>query len=430
MTIRSGKGKMAERRTIGQILMSFGRITEDDVARALDYQREHGGYFGEALLALGLVSQEELEWGLASQFDLPYVFPEADSIDPEAASLVSPEWALAHLTLPIMKTQDTLTVVVDSPIKTEAVDDLQARTDLNIELALASSSRIRELIRQVYARAVAQEELERPTPTTLREVFAMALDAGSNRFGISTRGAKAWGWWDDAGKIRRRPLTATWENELEEIMSPSPSEQIGDAPRAKWTSQMNREGMVHPVEVRYMGDETGREFLFRPVHERSILQERFSPPPQGILSEIRLLARSGAARFIVITEPEELGYEILPHLPLLILEPSWRSIYINDKGGEAAGEAFSVELPPDDRDAWVEELEALRPFHFDVVTVDLSPPPTEWLERCLDVAAVAFVRWLDGMDPRSAHEAGIRWELEIRKRDTDQLEWSLEPLQR
>jgi len=52
---------MSERRTIGQILMSFGRISEADAARALEYQRDHGGYFGEALLGLGLVSQEELE---------------------------------------------------------------------------------------------------------------------------------------------------------------------------------------------------------------------------------------------------------------------------------------------------------------------------------------------------------------------------------
>ena len=83
---------MAERRTIGQILMSFGRITEEDVARALAHQQEAGGFFGESLLALKLVSPEELEWGLASQFDLPYVFPDADSIDPGAAALVSPEW--------------------------------------------------------------------------------------------------------------------------------------------------------------------------------------------------------------------------------------------------------------------------------------------------------------------------------------------------
>ena len=121
---------MTERRTIGQILTELGRVSEDDVATALEHQRDSGGYFGEALLACGFVSQEELEWGLASQFDLPYVFPDADSIDMEAASMVSPEWALAHLTLPIMKTEDSLTVVVESPMKTAAVDELHARTDL------------------------------------------------------------------------------------------------------------------------------------------------------------------------------------------------------------------------------------------------------------------------------------------------------------
>ena len=81
-----------------------------------------------------------------------------------------------------MKTEQVITVVVDSPIKTEAVDVLQAQTDLKIELALASSTKIRELIRQVYARAAAQDEGERPAPASITDVFSMALDATSKRF--------------------------------------------------------------------------------------------------------------------------------------------------------------------------------------------------------------------------------------------------------
>ena len=73
---------MSERRTIGQILKGLGRITDDDVAAALEYQRDHGGFFGEALMAAGLITQEELDFGIASQFDLPYVVP-----DPASASI-------------------------------------------------------------------------------------------------------------------------------------------------------------------------------------------------------------------------------------------------------------------------------------------------------------------------------------------------------
>jgi type IV pilus assembly protein PilB len=419
---------MAERRTIGQILMSFGRITEEDVERAIDYQREEGGYFGEALLAMGFVSQEELEWGLASQFDLPYVFPEADSIDPEAAALVSPEWALAHLTLPIMMTDETLTVIVDSPIRTGAVDELQARTDREIDLALASSAKIRELIRQIYARAVAQEDIERPVPASVTELFHLALDAGSPKFGISTRNQRVWGWYDDAGHIRRRPLEGMWARDLQELISPPPEEEIGEQQRHRYTGHMNRDGIVTPVEVRYFSDETGSEYLLRPVQERSVLQERFTPPTAGILSEIRLLARSGSARFILTSEPDGVGEEILPHLPVMLLDPSWRSIYVNDHSGDPAGEAFSTDLAPGDFESWKEELETLRVFHFDIVTVDLDGPPEEWLEPVLDIASVAFVRWGLHQDRRPAHDAGIRWELRIDKKEGDRLEWTLEPL--
>ncbi len=418
---------MAERRTIGQILMGFGRLTEEDCQRALEYQRDHGGYFGEALLALGVVSQDELDWGIASQFDLPFIFPDADSIDPEAAFLVSPEWALAHLTLPIMKTDESLTVVVESPIKTDAVDELRARTELRIDLALASAAKIRELIRQVFARGTAAEENDRPTPIHLTEAFAEALECGAPRFGVSTRGHRSWAWWDDSGTVRRRPLEGLWEAELEQLLEPPPQEHAAGVDRAQWNGQMNREGMVTPVEIRYLADESGLEYLFKPIQQHSLLQERFPLPSPAIMSEIRLLARSGAARFVVTATPDDLGHDILPHLPLLLLDPSWRSIYINASEQKAAQEAFSLRMPPDP-EKWATELETLRAFHFDVVTVDLTGNRDEWAGTALDVASVAFLLWPMQEDRRPAYDAGIRWELHIEEVAGNQLEWTLEPL--
>ncbi len=417
---------MNDRRTIGQILTSVGRISEEDVGTALEHQREHGGYFGEALLACGLVTQEELDWGLASQFDLPYVFPDADSVDPAAAALVSPEWALSQLTLPILRTETSLRVIVDSPMKTDSVAELAEQTGLEVEVALASPQTIRDLIRQVYARASAAEE-DHQTAVELHDVLDAVLLAEAPRFGISVRGLRAYGWWDDHGTVRRRALSGDWKSSLSRSLIPGPGQIPNETTRSGWLAEFTRSGVVIPVHVDYIADESGREYLFKPSRQPTKLEDRFPPPAAGIVSEVRLLARSGTARFVVLADPPELGHEILPHLPTLLLDPSWRSIYINAMDHGAAREAFSVRMPEDPA-TWAEELDALRAFHFDVVTVDLAGGDKVWAENALDVASVAFLLWSTGEDLRPAHAAGIRWQLTVSRSDDGGLDWSLEPL--
>ncbi len=420
---------MPERRSIGQILTRLGRISEADVARALEYQRDHGGYFGGALLACDIVTPEELEFGLAAQFDLPYVFPEADAVDPEAAALVSPEWALAHMTLPIMETAEALTVVVDSPMNADGVSELEEMTSKRIEMALASPDVIRDVIRQVYARGTAVEEFDDqlPAPIHLSEVLARALSVGASRFGISTRGLRTWGWWEDSGTIRRRELEGLWEAELAELLDPAPAARIQGLARAEWSGVIVRGGRPVPVHVDYLSDESGHEFLFRLERPQVLASRRYDLPPAGIVQEIRMMARSGSARFVVTAHPQDLGHEILPHLPELLLNPSWRSIYINASEQDAAERAFSLKIPTDP-ERWAEELETLKAFRFDVVTVDLAGNVGDWANSALDAASVAFLLWDQQDDRTAAHDAGIRWELHIEREEGGALDWSLRRL--
>lgn len=419
---------MSERRTIGDILMDAGRITEAHVQDALDYQKENGGYFGEALVALGYVSQEELDWSLASQFDLPYVFPEADSIDPEAIALVSPEWALANLTLPIMKTRERLTVVVDSPIKTQQVDVLAAKTDLKIEMALCSPARIRELIRQVYARQVTRDadDEELKPPSTLGEVLSEIQKVRSHRFGIATRGPRAWLWYQDQGKTHRRVLRGGWQRELEEMMSPPPDADEEEGSN-EWSARLTVDGVTSDVDCQYLTHSRGTELLVQPSQDLVRVGDRFPQPPAGILSEIQILARSGSARFVVRANPHSLGEKLLPHLPSLLLEREWRALYLTDKSGRALDEVFSVKLPKDP-EAMKRQFDSLRPFRFDVVTADITGAAAPWAADVLDLAASAFLLWEVEGDWKAVHDAGVKWEIRIEEQEGEHLEWSLEPL--
>jgi len=413
-----------EKRTIGEVLKGLGRITDEDIEAALAHQREHGGYFGEALVASGVLSEEELEFGLASQFDLPYLFPEADAVDLEAVALVSPEWALENLTLPILRAEGTLKVVVDSPLRHGPLEELAELSGLDVEVGLASPATIRDLVRRVYARAAALDQAS-GDPLSLENVLDGVRDAGAARWGISVRGSRAQAWWDEHGSMRRRPLAGDWTGALERLVRPPPSERVEET-RSEWIADVGDGETRQSATVHCIVDESGREYVFVPRTAAS-LEERFPPPPQEIVSEIGIRAQAGTARFVVTTEPQTLGHEILPHLPELTLDPSWRSIYLNASDQPAASRSFSLKLP-EDPSAWEDEIEALEVFHFDAVAVDLSGSDTSWAGSVLDIAAVAFLLWPED-DVEAARESGARWRLIIREDDDQGLEWTLESLE-
>ena len=416
---------MSERRTIGQILTHAGRIDEEGVARALEYQREHGGFFGEALVGCGLVSEEELEWGLASQFDLPFVYPDADAVDLDICALVGPEWALRNLTLPILATQDALKVIVDSPLRMDSIEELGERTGLTIERSLAMPQSIRSLIREVFARIAARDDTVYD-PVSVSSFLETVIDADCSRFGVSVRGSDAAGWWVTGGAVARAPLAGAWRADLSAASAPAPEEAAAGRTRATWLAELRAAGSTVPVKVEFISDETGSEYLFRRSGPIQSLGQRFTPPPAGVLEEVRMLSRAGRARFVVTTDPSGVGHEILPHLPTILLDPLWRSVYIHAANQPAADEAFSVRVDEDPA-TWGPEIETLRTFHFDAVTVDLSGGDRDWAESSLDVGSAAFLLWsID--DLAGAREAGIQWHLHIGTNPHGELEWSLEPL--
>jgi receptor protein-tyrosine kinase len=60
-------------RSIGAILVGCGALSDQDVERILELQREKGARFGEAARTLGLLEQRDIDLALSRQFDYPYL---------------------------------------------------------------------------------------------------------------------------------------------------------------------------------------------------------------------------------------------------------------------------------------------------------------------------------------------------------------------
>lgn len=77
-------------RSIGDILAELRNLTAEQVEKVLERQRETGIRFGEAAVALGFASKDDVLFALSQQFHYPYAPEEQRKASPELVALNEP----------------------------------------------------------------------------------------------------------------------------------------------------------------------------------------------------------------------------------------------------------------------------------------------------------------------------------------------------
>lgn len=77
-------------RSIGSIIAETRSLSADQVEQILTHQRKHGVRFGEAAIALGYASTDDVLFALAQQFHYPYADVEQRKRNPELVALNQP----------------------------------------------------------------------------------------------------------------------------------------------------------------------------------------------------------------------------------------------------------------------------------------------------------------------------------------------------
>lgn len=77
-------------RSIGDILAELRNLSAEQVEKVLQHQRSKGVRFGEAAVALGLASRDDVLYALAQQFHYPYAPDEGAKVSPELVMLREP----------------------------------------------------------------------------------------------------------------------------------------------------------------------------------------------------------------------------------------------------------------------------------------------------------------------------------------------------
>ncbi len=144
----------AAKRHIGQILISQGILTEDQLRIALLEQMKSKFPVGKLLVNLGFVSEATLRDALSEKLGLQSVDLSQIIIDSHAMKLVPRDFALRHHIFPIALDRDrgTLIVALSDTNNLVALDQLRARLrgELELEPRLAGDTEISRAIEQYY----------------------------------------------------------------------------------------------------------------------------------------------------------------------------------------------------------------------------------------------------------------------------------------
>jgi general secretion pathway protein E len=164
---------------LGEILIERKLITEEDLARALELQRERpGDKLGKILVDLGFVAHREVLSALAEQLKVPVMAIDGPpAVSPEIETL-SPKFLRQFRCLPMALHDHTVTLAMADPLDFETRSTVSSCTGLAVEPALASEQEILDAIDRYYTQD-AKDETELATPQSDAEDLEHLRDMAS-----------------------------------------------------------------------------------------------------------------------------------------------------------------------------------------------------------------------------------------------------------
>ncbi|MDD5584001.1 MAG: ATPase, T2SS/T4P/T4SS family, partial [Candidatus Omnitrophica bacterium] len=147
---------MPKYKRLGDILVSEGIITEDQLSSAIALQKKEGGKLGEVLVKLNFVSEEQIVIALSRQLLIPYVSLASGKLKPAAdqnlEELIPYDFAIRNLVLPLSRNLNSLTVVMFDPLDLLLLDNLKKLTACEVNPVVATKADILNAIEAFYGK--------------------------------------------------------------------------------------------------------------------------------------------------------------------------------------------------------------------------------------------------------------------------------------
>jgi len=143
---------------LGEILLKESLLTQDQLDKALEFQRTNGGKLGSCLTKMGFITDDDITGVLSRQYGVPSINLKYYEIDPNVIKLIPQDTALRYQVVPLSRVGSVLTIAMTDPTNVFAMDDIKFMTGFNVEPVVASESAIGEAITRFYGGGASSHE--------------------------------------------------------------------------------------------------------------------------------------------------------------------------------------------------------------------------------------------------------------------------------
>ena len=187
---------------LGEVLVDERLISREQLAEALQRQRDTGRPLGAILRETGLVEEKALVEAVAKQIGIPFVDLETRAPDPSVVELVPFAFATSNEAVPVRVDDGRLVVAMTHPANRVIVESLAEMTGYEISPALAVRRHVLQAIERIangesrpsYEEEVLQEmvgpaevESTEPKELNMNELLERVLDEGASDLHLTTQ---------------------------------------------------------------------------------------------------------------------------------------------------------------------------------------------------------------------------------------------------
>jgi general secretion pathway protein E len=144
---------------IGQILVSQGKLTEEQLEAGLREHYKNGDRVGIALTKLGFVTEDDVQRALADQLHLPFIRPGELNIAKEVLDRIPAKLVSRYHLVPVAAQNGTISVACTDPLDIHMLDELRLSLRVHdIEPLVSTRKDIGDAIKKYYGIGAATVE--------------------------------------------------------------------------------------------------------------------------------------------------------------------------------------------------------------------------------------------------------------------------------